>query len=218
VCNAGRQESKGCHFFLVQDVGLGLLQFASPLGDARFELRLVLAQGRIETGQVLADVFEQQGQRVACPGDPAQHDQGQHQGQRPALLFRKRYIEQGIAGAVERIGPQCNSGGMADGAANERQQIVIAERALQAAVVIAQQADEQRFHERNGERITTEEHAAAEAVVRVEQGVDRPQGQDSIENRLVAAAAVVHIDENVAHEEAKPADFYGNRFGGQFPA
>ena len=46
VGDAGGQQAEGRHLLLVQHVGLGLLQLARALGDARLQLGLVVAAGR----------------------------------------------------------------------------------------------------------------------------------------------------------------------------
>ena len=66
---------------------------------------------------------------------------------------------------------------VADGAADQRQEVVVAERAFQAGVEVAQQADEQRLHAGDDERLAAEEDAAARALEPgVEQGVDERRG------------------------------------------
>src|SRR5438067_221341 len=102
---------------------------------------------------------------------------------------------------------------MAHGAANERQQIVIPERALQAAVVKAEQADEQRFHARNGKRIPAQKDAAADAVVSIEKSVNSPESQNGVEQHALVAT-IVHVNQDVTDEKPEPADFDGDRFGG----
>ena len=71
---------------------------------------------------------------------------------------------------------------MADGAADERQEVVIAERAFQAGVVVAQQGDEQRLHDGDDQRIAAEEDPAAEAEPGVEQRVEGAEGEDGVED------------------------------------
>ena len=63
VSDAGRQQAERGHLFLVQQLGLGLLQFAGPLGDADFQVRVQFAE-------VVADPLEQQRQRTGRPGHP----------------------------------------------------------------------------------------------------------------------------------------------------
>src|SRR5262249_11178608 len=89
---------------------------------------------------------------------------------------------------------------------------------LQAAVVVAQEADEQRLQERDGEGVAAEEHAAAEAVGGVEQGVDGAEREDGVEDGPPAGVGHVEVDEDVADNEAEPADFDGDGLGGQLPA
>ena len=79
VGDAGGQQAEGGHLLLVQHVGLGFLQFARALGDAGFELRLVLVQGGVEPAQLIADALEQHGHGAGCPGHPDQDQDHQHQ-------------------------------------------------------------------------------------------------------------------------------------------
>ena len=72
--------------------------------------------------------------------------------------------------------------------------------------------------QRDGQRIAAEEDAAAEAVVGVEEGVDGAEGEDGVEEGLPAGLESFDVDEDVADEQAEPADFDGDGFGGQFPA
>ena len=81
VGDAGGEQAEGGHLLLVQHVGLRLLQFAGALGDAGFELGLVLLQGGVELAQVVADALEQQRHGVAGPRHPAEHDQRQDERQ-----------------------------------------------------------------------------------------------------------------------------------------
>jgi hypothetical protein len=217
VGDAGGQQAEGRHLLLVQDVGLGLLEFVGALGDAVFQLRLVAAQGAVELVQVLADALEQQGQGTAGPGHPGEHHDGQCKGGERSPRRRQGQVDQARAEAVQGAGGVGDGRGVADGAADEREEVVVAEGALQAAVAEAQQADEQGLQERDGEGVAAEEDPAAQAEVGVQQGVGGADGQDGVEDGLAPGGVAAGLDQDGADEQAEPADLDHDGLGGHLP-
>src|SRR5262245_25483889 len=82
---------------------------------------------------------------------------------------------------------------------------------------VAQHGDEQRFHARNQKRRAAQEHLAAYAVCRVDDGVDYAEREDGIENEPMFAG-VAEVDEEIAEEQTEPANFDGDVFRREFPA
>ena len=210
VGDAGGEQAEGRHLLLVKDVGLRLLQLRGALGDAALEVV-------VEAGEVVADALEQRGEGGAGPGDPAEHDQGEGPGEEAARRGRQGEEQRRPAEAVQGAGSVGDPGRVAHGAAQDGEEIVVAERAGQPGVAEAEQADEQGLHEGDGQGIAPEEDLAAQAVPGVEQGVDGPQRQDGVEQGEAGGVVGHHVDDDIADQQAEPADLDGDGLGGQLP-
>ena len=127
-------------------------------------------------------------------------------------------VKEDRAGAVQAAGQIRDPRGMANGAANQGEKVVVAERAFQAALVVAEQADEERLHQGDDERIPAQEDPAAKAIIGVEERVTRPERQDRVEHGTVRAAAPIQVHDQVGEQQPEPADLDRDRLGGQFPA
>ena len=119
---------------------------------------------------------------------------------------------------MENAGRVSDGARVADGAADEREEIVIAEGAFESDVEVTEEADEEGLHEGDAERVGAEEDAAAEVVPGVEDGVDGADGQKGVEEDQTIDGSALDVDEDAADEEAEPADLDGDGFGGQLPA
>src|SRR6185437_4084934 len=69
----------------------------------------------------------------------------------------------------------------------------------------------------NAQRRTSEEDPTAHAEIGVEQRVSDAEREDGIEDRLPASTVAAEVDQKVANQQAEPANFDSNGFGGQFP-
>lgn len=94
---------------------------------------------------------------------------------------------------------------VAEGADQQRQEVVKPEGALEAVLEVAEQADEDRFHGGNKERPLAEEALAVGVVVGVEHRVHGAESQDGVQNRLVGDRSR-QIDERVSDAETEPPD------------
>src|SRR5262249_23668031 len=138
-------------------------------------------------------------------------------GRRVLLLGRQDAIERQEAEAVQRPGEVGDADRMANGAADQRQDVVIAKRAFQPLMVIAEHGDEQRFHARNQQGPLAQENAATQAVSSIEHRVAHAEHEDRVKNGLMFAV-FAEVDEEIAKEDAEPADLDGDVFRRQFPA
>src|SRR5262245_19796161 len=106
---------------------------------------------------------------------------------------------------------------MANATNDQRQNVVKSEWALHAGVKMTKQPDEQRFHCRDGERVALQKHSTIDTGGGVNDSENGPKCEDRVEDGP-KSVGWAQIYEQVADEDADPADFYRNVLGSQFPA
>ena len=106
---------------------------------------------------------------------------------------------------------------MSQRTAQQREQVVVPERAVEVAFDHAQQADEQGLHAGDGERQVAEEDAAAAVEPGVEDGVPEAQAEDGDEDGAIRFWRP-EGDVGDPEEEAEPADLDDDPLGVEVPA
>ena len=207
--DTGGEQPKRGHLLLMQHLSLRLLEFARPLGDALFQLR-------VQPGKLVADAAQEASQGDRGPSDPAENDEAQHQRDGLSLLGRQREEEQAVADAVQPASNARHDRRMAQCGADQRQNVVVAEGAIEPAVREAEQPDEEGFQARDDERVGAEHDAATPRVEGVERGEGEAEREDGVKRKCFGGRAEVRVE--VADDEAEPADLDRHRLGIQIPA
>ena len=133
VGDAGREQAERRHLFLVEHVGLGLLQFAGPLGDACFQLGLVFLQRRLSWPRYSPTRLSSSAMALLAQVTQPRMTSVRAKRHGVLPLGRQGQVQQAVTETVQGAGGVGDLRGVADGTADERQEIVVAERAFQAA-------------------------------------------------------------------------------------
>ncbi len=214
VSDPGGEQSERGVLFLLDEQCLRLLQFPGSFVDAFFEQLLVLLQAVVEQSQPASHALAQLGKRRRRPGDPAHQDAHQHhRGHIVPTVVVQAEGKQPEADRVHQERDRDDGWRIANGTDEQAEQVVEEERAVQSLVVGAEQADEDGFEQRDGQRPAAEKDPTAEAPERIEDGVAESQAEDGVEQQAVVV--LQNIDQHEAEHQAEPADPQRDRLGRQ---
>ena len=216
VSDPRRQEAESGHLLLVDHAGLRRSKGFRPLGHPLLQLRLMFFQGRVRPLQPRACRLEQAREGRTGPGGPCQDDD-RHADSRQ--LYSPHVQSRGEQDQAQALDAECDPGDrrpIPDGAAGEREQVIPAEGAIEADVVVAEHRDERGLHRRNEQRPALEEDLAHSVEGQVERRVAGAEGEKCPDGGRVVEAGP-GLDQDVAHRHAEDADLQRDRLRGELP-